>query len=131
MKKQGVLHGELSKVIAEMGYHDTIMVGDASMPVPKGVDCIDLAVTKGVPELTKVLEVILGELNIASAIICSEMEEESPAMKAKIEGLLGDVKVTEFLNEQVMNLSKDCKVVVRTGEFTPFSSVILRAGRLF
>lgn len=131
MKKKGVLHGELSKVIAGMGYHDTIMVGDASMPVPKGVDVIDLAVTEGVPSLTKVLEVVLGELNVASAIVCSEMEEESPEIKEEIDSLLEGIKVTDFLNEQVMNLSKDCKVIVRTGEFTPYSSVILRSGRLF
>lgn len=131
MKKKGILHGELSKAIAEMGYHDTILIGDASMPVPAGVKLIDLAVVEGVPGFIEVLEAVLGELHVASGIIPSEMEEENSEMKEKLDKIIGDIKVTDFLNEQVMNISKECKYVVRTGEFTPYSSIILRAGRLF
>lgn len=32
-----------------MAHHDTILIGDAGMPVPKGVQLIDLAVVNGVP----------------------------------------------------------------------------------
>ena len=37
------------RVIAEMAHNDMILIGDAGMPVPKGVQLIDLAITNGVP----------------------------------------------------------------------------------
>ena len=49
MKKRGVLHAELSRCIAALGHKDLFMIGDAGMPIPPGVEIIDLAVTAGVP----------------------------------------------------------------------------------
>ena len=45
MKKSGILHGDLSKIIAELEHFDTILIGDAGMPCPPGVKWIDLAVS--------------------------------------------------------------------------------------
>mgnify|MGYP000748100275 CR=1 FL=1 len=43
MKKSGIFHGDLSKIIAELEHFDTILIGDAGMPCPSGVKWIDLA----------------------------------------------------------------------------------------
>ena len=43
LKKIGLLHGELSRTIAELAHEDIILIGDAGMPVPEGVKLIDLA----------------------------------------------------------------------------------------
>lgn len=37
MKKIGLLHKELSKVIAQLAHEDMILIGDAGMPVLEGV----------------------------------------------------------------------------------------------
>ena len=55
MKKRGVLHAELSRCIAALGHKDLFMIGDAGMPIPPGVEIIDLAVTAGVPTFRQVL----------------------------------------------------------------------------
>ena len=49
MKKIGCLNSELSYVISKLGHFDTLTIGDCGLPVPKGVQRIDLAVTYGVP----------------------------------------------------------------------------------
>jgi D-ribose pyranase len=36
MKKNGILHGEISKTIAELEHYDTILIGDAGMPCQDG-----------------------------------------------------------------------------------------------
>jgi D-ribose pyranase len=68
MKKQGILHPELSEVIASLGHTDTLVVADAGLPVPPGVRRIDLAVAGGVPPFMDVLKAI-RERSPASDVI--------------------------------------------------------------
>lgn len=132
MKKIGVLHGEISKLIGEMAHHDTILIGDAGMPVPKGVQLIDLALVKGIPSFMQVLEAILLELEVEEGIIDIEMEEISPHKKEELKKVVGsEFPIVEIPHEELKEMSKDCKAVIRTGEFTPYTNIILKAGVLF
>ena len=132
MKKIGVLHGELSKVLGEMAHHDTILIGDAGMPVPKGVELIDLALIKGVPGFIETLKAIMTELHIEQGIIDVEMKEVSPEMRKEVEeAVAGEFELVEIPHIQLQELSKNCKAVIRTGEFTPYSNIILKSGVLF
>ena len=38
MKKSGILNAQLIRCIAELGHKDLFMIGDAGMPIPKGVE---------------------------------------------------------------------------------------------
>ncbi len=132
MKKIGLLHNELSKTIAEMAHEDMLLIGDAGMPVPKGVNLIDLALVKGIPSFFEVLEAVLKELHVQEAIIDEEMQQVSPHMRTHLNELVKDsFKLTELPHEEVKKLSAHVKAVVRTGEFTPYSNIILKAGVLF
>lgn len=132
MKKIGVLHGELSKVLGEMAHHDTILIGDAGMPVPKGVQLIDLALIKGVPGFVETLKAIMTELHIEQGIIDVEMKEISPEMRKEVDEAVGEeFELVEIPHIELQELSKSCKAVIRTGEFTPYSNIILKSGVLF
>lgn len=132
MKKIGLLHGELSKVIGEMAHDDIILIGDAGMPVPKGVQLIDLAVVNGVPGFFDVLKAILIELCVAEGIIDKEMLEVSPHMRKQLDEIVkDDFKLIEIPHAELKELSRNAKAVIRTGEFTPYSNIILKAGVLF
>ncbi|MBU5313912.1 D-ribose pyranase [Tissierella carlieri] len=132
MKKIGLLHGELSKVIAEMAHNDMILIGDAGMPVPKGVQLIDLAIANGVPGFFDVLKAVLGELCVAEGIIGTEMSEVSPNFKKELEEVVkGEFILKAISHEELKKLSCDVKAVIRTGEFTPYANIILKSGVLF
>lgn len=132
IKKIGVLHGELSKLLAEMAHHDTILIGDAGMPVPKGVKLIDLALVNGVPGFYEVLEAIMTELHIEQGIIDVEMNEVSPHMREKMKMIVKDsFELKEVPHSELQEMSKNCKAVIRTGEFTPYTNIILKSGVLF
>lgn len=132
IKKVGVLHGELSKLIAEMAHHDTILIGDAGMPVPKGVQLIDLAIVDGLPSFYQVLEAVMSELHIEEGIIDTEMLEVSPHMRKQMDEVVDNqFKLIEIPHAELQVLSKDCKAVIRTGEFTPYCNIILKSGVLF
>ena len=128
MKKIGILNAEISKIIAESAHTDMIMIGDAGMPVPKGVKFIDLAVSEGIPGFLDVLEKVLEELHIEGAVIDLELKEKNPQYREKILKLL---KVEEIPHEELKAISKNCVAAIRTGEFTPYSNIILKSGVVF
>ncbi|MEM7738877.1 MAG: D-ribose pyranase, partial [Deinococcota bacterium] len=101
-------------------------------PVPKGVPVIDLALKQGVPGFLETLEVVLSELEVQDAIVASEQAPLSADMHAAFTELWNArTPVQEIPHEDFKTRMKDAKAVVRTGEFTPYSNVILVAGVVF
>jgi D-ribose pyranase len=131
MKKSGILHPELARVIASLGHGDGLCVADAGLPVPAGVVRIDLALAPGLPGFLPVLEAILGELAVESAVIAEELPARSPAMHREIERRLGKVRLQAVPHERFKELVAGCRAVVRTGEFTPYANIILHSGVVF
>lgn len=80
MKRTTLLNAPLSGVIAAMGHGDLLVIGDAGLPVPRGVPVIDLAVTKAVPGIFDVLDAVLAELVVERAALA---EEAAPELVAR------------------------------------------------
>lgn len=127
MKKSGLLHAELSRIVARAGHTDTVVLADVGLPVPPGVPCIDLAVSAGIPSLESVLRATLSELVLERATVALELKTRSPLLHARIFPLLGPV-VDEVSHEQFKTLCLSALVVVRTGEATPYGNVMLHCG---
>jgi len=131
MKKTGLLHAELSQLIATMGHGDLLVIADAGLPVPPGTRCIDLAVTRGVPSFEAVLGAVLGELQVERAVHANEMLQREPEFAARLRVLLGDTPLEQVDHEAFKARSAAARAIVRTGEFTPYANVILQAGVVF
>ena len=56
MQKGGMLNSSIAKVLADLGHTDTIVIGDCGLPVPAGVQKIDLALKPGTPSFLEVVE---------------------------------------------------------------------------
>lgn len=132
MKKGPILHGRLSQIIAEMGHFDLILIADAGMPIPKGVEVIDLALTQGQVAFLQGLEVVLKELEVQKAYIANETQDVSPKLNEGISKLLDDsIYVEKISHEELKEKTKECKAVIRTGEFTPYANIMLESGVVF
>src|SRR5690606_189098 len=93
MKKTKLLNQPLSAVIAGMGHKDTLVIGDAGLPIPPYVERIDLAVSAGLPPFMEVLEAVLSELQVEEAIIAEELQTRSPDLYRRLMERLGDIPV--------------------------------------
>ncbi|NMB00051.1 MAG: D-ribose pyranase [Firmicutes bacterium] len=132
MKKIGILHAQLSRIIASMAHGEMLVIGDAGLPVPPGVEMVDLALKEGVPGFLETVEAVLGELHVENAIIDTEQAEVSPQMYQEFTAMWpADIPVRTVPHAEFQELAKEAKAVVRTGEFTPYSNIILIAGVLF
>jgi D-ribose pyranase len=132
-RNQGTLNGPLSRVISELGHTDTLVVSDAGLPIPRDVERVDLAVRKNLPRFLDVLDTVLAELQVERVLLAEEIKAHSPAMLKAIEqrfdkiGIpLGFVPHIEF-----KQATTTAKAAVRTGEFTPYSNVLLTAGVVY
>jgi D-ribose pyranase len=131
LKKTGILNRDLSQVIASMGHTDMLVVADAGLPVPAGVQRIDLAVRGGLPGFLETVEAISGELQVERIIVAEETGTVSPQIHAGLTEILHGAEVETVSHAQFKNLTKGAIAVVRTGEFTPYANVILVSGVVF
>lgn len=132
MKKSGILHAELSRTVASMGHLDTLVIGDAGLPVPKGVAVIDLALTAGVPTFLETLQVVLSELHVQKGVIDAEQAAASPQMAAAFKAVWPEqIELEVVPHAELQARVAGAKAVLRTGEFTPYSNIVLVAGVLF
>jgi D-ribose pyranase len=134
MKKTALLNIELSRVIASLGHGDILMIIDAGMPVPAGVELIDLALTRGVPDFVSVLDVVLTEMQVETHVLANEMVTARPPALQVIENLNLDGQLGHqrwISHEDLKVLSREAKAIIRTGECQPYSNVALVAGVVF
>ncbi len=131
MKKHGILQHELAGLVASLGHTDAIVVADAGLPIPPGVQLIDLAVTDGVPPFLPVLQVILDEANFERAVIAHETRGKSGEFHTRLLAALGDIAVQEVSHEELKQRTRQVRAIIRTGEFTPYANVILFSGVAF
>ncbi len=128
MKKVGIINAPISTVIAHLGHTDMVTVADAGLPVPNTTQRIDLALKPGVPGFLETLEVVLSEMFVEKAYVSEDILTKSPQMYAGIHQLLGDVPIQLLTHTEFKKLTGSTRAIIRTGEFSPYSNVILVAG---
>ncbi|MGE1175410.1 MULTISPECIES: D-ribose pyranase [Pseudomonas] len=134
MKKTPLLNVALSRLIASLGHGDMVVIGDAGLPVPPGVELIDLALTHGVPDFISTLKVVLSEMQVESHVLAQEILDKRPTALSALDTLNGEGSLgrREMLShEQFKVLSRQARAVVRTGECQPYCNIVLVAGVTF
>lgn len=134
MKKTPLLNVALSRLIASLGHGDMVVIGDAGLPVPPGVELIDLALTHGIPDFVSTLNVVLSEMQVESHVLAEEILQKKPSALTALdalnaEGVLGQRELLS--HDQFKILSRQARAIVRTGECQPYCNVVLVAGVTF
>ena len=129
MIKSGIFHPQLLRVLGEIRHKDLLVIGDAGLPVPKGVERIDLGWKQGSPGYLEVLEEIAKVLVIESATFAEECHEYSPEFHAKALKLLPEGAPVSYVpHAELKKMSADAKAIILTGEFTPYTNIVITAG---
>ena len=128
MYKTGTLNSEISKVLSDLGHTDTIVIADCGLPVPKGVQKIDLAVRQGLPSFIDVVDEVARHMVIEHVTLAEEIKDSNPAVLKEVGSIMKDIPNDFVTHEQFKTLTEDSKVIIRTGEATPYANIILRSG---
>ena len=132
MRKTVLLNSDISSVISRMGHTDMLTIGDCGLPIPQGVQRIDLALKLGVPAFLETLDTVLEELCVERIILAEEIKTVSPEMHAAILARFSEkVQVDYVPHAQFKQVTASSRAVVRTGECTSYANVILCSGVTF
>lgn len=131
MQRVGILNSHIAKVLADLGHTDKIVIADCGLPVPENVPKIDLALRFGEPSFASVLEEILIHMKVESYVIASEIQTANPDMARYIAETMGDLPCAEVMHDVFKQATKEAKVIIRTGEATPYANIILYSGCIF
>jgi D-ribose pyranase len=126
MRRSGLWHPRLLDLVAGLGHTDLLVIADAGLPVPRGVETVDLVWRWGDPPFLPVVDAVLGELVVERAVFAEEARD--PELLAGITRLLGHLPVDRVPHTELKALTAHAKAVVRTGEATPYANVVLTAG---
>ncbi|VRB55898.1 D-ribose pyranase [Streptococcus pneumoniae] len=129
MKKYGILNSNIAKLADDLGHMDWVCIGYLGLPVPKGVDKIDLALRKGSPSFLEVLKEYSDHVLIEKIFLAEEIKEQNTEQWQAVLDLLGSNIIIEYIShEELKAMNTKVKAVIRTGEDTPYSNIILQSG---
>ncbi|WP_303754652.1 D-ribose pyranase [Enterococcus sp. S86.2] len=132
MKKHGILNSEITKVLADLGHTDQITIGDAGLPVPHGVAKIDLALKFGLPSFNDVLLAVLSDMAIEKVVLAEEIKTQNvQQLQAVLKALPKGVEIVYVSHTEFKKQTQNSKAVIRTGEVTPYSNIILQSAVIF
>ena len=139
MKKGTLINSELSHAVARLGHNDGLCICDAGLPIPDETRRIDLAVSKGIPSFMDTVKAVFSEMTVEAVEMAEEFPETSPdvhdaflaLLKEEEKSIGKEIRILYVRHEAFKLATKRCRATVRTGEFTPYANVILRAGVTF
>ena len=126
MRKGGIVNARLAYALARLGHTDRLVICDAGLPIPPGSETVDLAFQFGTPSFETVLDGLLDELVVEGATAAEEVKEHNSVVHDLMDSRLPDLDFVP--HEGLKRISSTARLVVRTGEATPYANVILRCG---
>ncbi|MFI0976908.1 D-ribose pyranase [Streptomyces sp. NPDC021093] len=126
MRTDGLWHPRLLEIITSLGHGDLLVVADPGLPVPPGVEVVDLVWRRGEPAFLPVLEAVLDELVVEHATVAHEAAD--PDLLVVFDQQFAGAPLDRVPHARLKKLTRHARAVVRTGETTPYANVVLRAG---
>lgn len=128
MKKTGILHPEISRLIADVGHTDYIVLADKGYPIPKQTNRINVGITDDTPTIPQLLKVIETEMAIDRIIVTKEMTALSPARLQHLQETYPSIKFEEVTHLELKALTKDAAGAIKTGDTCAYGNLIIVSG---
>lgn len=128
MKKDGILHPVLNRILSETGHTDLLTICDRGFPVPQGPERLDLALVDNVPTVPEVLAAIEREFVIDRIIVTEEMKAASPGRYEALRAAYPHIAFVELSHVEFKELCPESRAVIRTGDSTPYANLMIVSG---
>jgi len=129
LREVAILNPRLLALLAGAGHTDLIVIADAGLPIPSGLELIDLSLVSGVPSFLQVLDAVRQMLAIESAVMARETRQQ--AIYRQLASRLKGLSVEEVSHEEFKAQLSRARGVIRTGETTAYANIGLVAGVTF
>ena len=75
MKRHGILNSHISKVLTDLGHTDMVVIADCGLPIPAGVERIDLALELGTPSFADVVRIVADDMAVEQVTLATEIKD--------------------------------------------------------
>jgi len=124
-----IWHPQLADLLARFRHANAIAVLDAPFPSYPGVETVELIVTRGLPTIPQLVDVILAEHEVSSVVMAQEFRTHVDAeVQSDYLSHLGDLPIEWIEHVEFKRQVGQCLGIVHTGDAVPYSNVILRWG---
>ena len=127
----GVLNGEINRILGNLRHTDRICIADCGLPLPEGVEVVDLCVRLGQPSFLAVLKEITEHFDAEKIVLADEIEEQNQTLYSALQKQFADVSAELVPHEEFKRLTGSCAAVIRTGENHPYANIILQSSCIF
>jgi len=131
LKKTGIFNAQIASAVSSMGHKDKLAIVDMGFPIPVVANKCDLVVEKGSPGFFDVVNMVLKELMVEKIIVADEMRDENVRYYHQLKEQFQEKEVELISHERLKEIANDSRIIIRTGEDTPYSNVILVSGVIF
>ena len=129
MLKEGIINGQLASVLARFRHVNTLAIVDGPFPSYPNVELVDLALVKGFPKITDVLDAILPYLDLTGLYLANEFSEKvDPNTVSKYIKHFEKIPIILIPHEEFKERVGQALAIIHTGDAVPYSSVILKSG---
>ncbi len=135
MLQEGILNPAVNDLLSRIRHTNTLVITDWAFPYWNEIEVIDLSLTKGIPLITDLLEVLkdnfkVGEIWQAGEFLTTNPQDVIDTYDAKFNGFKGlhpDLKVTRLPHNDFKKMVPDAIGLIRTGDPTAYGNIILES----
>jgi D-ribose pyranase len=128
MKRGGILHPGLNRILSETGHTDLLTICDRGFPVPSGPERLDLALVDDLPTVVDVFSAIYAEFVIDCVIVTEEMAEASPERYEALQAVFQGLRFRVVTHARFKEICPESRAVIRTGDTTPYANLMIVSG---
>lgn len=125
MKKGGILNAALMYELTKLRHNDKMVICDVGFPIPKDAVVVDVSLIDGVPDAMTTLKAVLNEIIVEEYAVSASMAERNPEYYGQLKEIFVNQACKELVGKDFVDYTKDAKFFVRTGEFKPYSNILL------
>lgn len=135
MIQQGILNPAVNDLLSRIRHTNTLVIADWAFPYWNEIEVIDISLTKGIPLITDLLDVLKDNFKVGQIWQAEEFLTTNPAdvistydaKFACFKGLHPEVQVTRLPHNDFKKLVPNAIGLIRTGDPTAYGNVILES----
>ncbi|MGC6466384.1 MAG: RbsD/FucU domain-containing protein [Akkermansiaceae bacterium] len=135
MLQKGILNPAVNDLLARIRHTNTLVIADWAFPYWTDLEVIDLSLTRGIPMITDLLDLLadnfkVGQIWQAEEFLATNPDDVIKTYDDKFNGFKGlypEVEVTRLPHLEFKKLVPDAIGLIRTGDPTAYGNVILES----
>lgn len=135
MLQEGILNPQLNHLLSRVRHTNTLVIADWAFPFWKEIEIVDISLTRGIPKITDVLDLLapnfkVGHIWQAEQFLETNPQEVIDTYDAKFQAFKNnqpELQVTRLDHDEFKKMVPNAIGLIRTGDPTAYGNLILES----